>query len=213
MIVIRRGKNLRYESAVDVFQADHGHWTIDPAQEMFDATKLHISRYNCIISFSAGISAAGHPVFIEKNRRGLGDVLERFEQRGRTITFCYFLLGLAWVRNEWDAIKRMLAKVEALPADSVDELCEALCERVPELSSSELELCFQELKSLCNAKERQQVVRLLAGQAAADGQVEPSEQGELSAIAAELGVAEELLGELVTEALTRVSSERPADRG
>lgn len=116
MIVIRRGKNLRYESAVDVFQADHGHWTIDPAQEMFDATKLHISRYNCIISFSAGISAAGHPVFIEKNRRGLGDVLERFEQRGRTITFCYFLLGLAWVRNEWDAIKRMLAKVSRDPA-------------------------------------------------------------------------------------------------
>ncbi|MBI4701280.1 MAG: TerB family tellurite resistance protein [Deltaproteobacteria bacterium] len=103
-------------------------------------------------------------------------------------------------------LRRQLRRIGALPDEAVEDLCDVLCARVPELSAAELELLFRELKSLCDAKERLQVLRLLAAQAASDGELAPAEHGELVAVATELGVPVEVLSELEVEALVRVET-------
>ncbi len=99
---------------------------------------------------------------------------------------------------ERDLIKGLFRHIDRLPRDGIDEVCTTLGERVPELTSADLKLCFQELKSLCDAKERRGVMRLLVNLAAVDGTVLPAERDEMLAIAANLNVPEEVVEKLVS---------------
>lgn len=100
-------------------------------------------------------------------------------------------------------LRQLFQHIDRMPPDGINTLCATLNENAPTLSDDEIELCYRELKSLCDADERLQVIRLLAGLATADGGIVPSEHGTLMKIAAELGVPEEALAEVEEEALTR----------
>ncbi len=110
------------------------------------------------------------------------------------------------LKSELDHLRVLFRDIDRMPAEGIDALCQTLNKHVPKLTEAELALCYQELKSLCDAKERLQVMRLLAGQATSDGAVAPSEHSELMAIAAELDVPLELIEDMEIEAL---SSEAP----
>lgn len=99
-------------------------------------------------------------------------------------------------------LRQLFQHIDRMPPEGINTLCGTLNAQVPNLSEDELQLCFRELRSLCNADERLQVMRLLAGLATADGGIVPSEHGTLMAIAAELDVQAEALAEVEDEALT-----------
>jgi uncharacterized tellurite resistance protein B-like protein len=99
---------------------------------------------------------------------------------------------------ERDLIKGLFRHIDRLPRDGIDEVCKTLGERVPELTSSDLKLCFQELKSLCDAKERRGVMRLLVSLAAVDGTVLPAERDEMLAIAGNLNIPQDVVEQLVS---------------
>jgi uncharacterized tellurite resistance protein B-like protein len=107
---------------------------------------------------------------------------------------------------ELDHLRVLFRHIDRMPPDGVDALCRTLNEHVPDVGEQELAACYRELKSLCNAKERLQIMRLLASQATSDGAVAPSEHSELVAIAAALDVPVGLIEDLEIEAL---SSEAP----
>jgi DnaJ like chaperone protein len=89
---------------------------------------------------------------------------------------------------EIEHLRSLLRGLERLPTDSVERVCRVLRERVPVLDREELESCFAELRSLCDAAERRKVMGLLAELARADGTVSVGETRELAAIADALGV-------------------------
>lgn len=102
---------------------------------------------------------------------------------------------------ELDRLRNLFRHIDRMPAGGIDALCALLDERVPHLTEAELGLCYRELKSLCDAAERRQVLRLLASQATADGHIVPSEHGALAEIARELGVDDQELAALELEAI------------
>jgi uncharacterized tellurite resistance protein B-like protein len=106
-----------------------------------------------------------------------------------------------FLQCELNQLHRLFEHVERLAPDAIDTLCTALNEHAEDLDDDELELCFHELKALCDADERLQVMRLLAAIATADGKIAPSEHGALMEVAAALGVAEGDLAHLESEAL------------
>lgn len=106
---------------------------------------------------------------------------------------------------EFDRLGVLFRHVDRMPEDGVASFCRTLNEIVPQLTPSELDLCYRELKSLCDAEERLQVMRLLASQATVDGTVAPTEHTELVAIARALDVPTELIEELEIDALTSES--------
>lgn len=112
----------------------------------------------------------------------------------------------ACARGERDHLDALFRHVDRMPAEGVAELCRTLEETVPKLSSADLERCGRELKSLCDAEERLQVMRLLARHATIDGEVRPAEHEELARIAAHLDVPTALLAQLEVDAL---ASEEP----
>lgn len=100
--------------------------------------------------------------------------------------------------------KRLLAlfeHIDRMPADGIDALWAALNEAAPRLSSAELSLCYSELKSLCDSGERRQVLRLLASQASADGEIHAEEHDALVEVATELGIPASEVADLEREAL------------
>jgi DnaJ like chaperone protein len=101
---------------------------------------------------------------------------------------------------ERDRLRALFRHVERMPTEGIDALCDALNRHVPELDESEIELCFRELKTLCDGAERMQVMRLLAGLASVDGGILASEHGELAAIAGRLGISPAALAKLEDEA-------------
>ncbi len=103
---------------------------------------------------------------------------------------------------EFERLNALFRHVERMPVGGAESLCNVLTEVVPKLTPSELGLCYRELKSLCNADERLQVVRLLASQASVDGAIAPSEHSELAKIADALGVPIDLVEPLAIEALS-----------
>jgi len=96
-----------------------------------------------------------------------------------------------------------------MPAEGIDDLCRTLEEHVPRLTPADVELCCRELKALCDAEERLQVMRLLAHQATVDGSVAPQEHEELARLAGHLDVPVELVSKLEVDALS--SSAPPLD--
>ena len=104
------------------------------------------------------------------------------------------------VRSERKHLNGIMRHIDRMPADQIDAFCELLAERAPKLSDDELQVCYRQLRSLCDAEERVQVLRLLASQAGADGSIETSEHSELLSIAVALGIEQEQLEELELEA-------------
>ena len=85
----------------------------------------------------------------------------------------------------------------------IDAVCRALHGKIPSMSEVELDLCYRELKALCDGRERLQIVRLLAHLATADGAMSPAEHEELVRIAEEIGIPISELEAVERETLPR----------
>jgi DnaJ like chaperone protein len=103
--------------------------------------------------------------------------------------------------KEDQALHTLLTNVGRISPASVDAVCDALQGKLPNVTDAELDLCFRELRSLCDHMERVEVVRLLLTLAAVDGDPSTSEHAQVDAIAQELGVS---IAEVV-----RASAPRP----
>lgn len=90
--------------------------------------------------------------------------------------------------KEDELLRALLAHVEGLAPSGIEAVCSALQGKLPSLREAEVDRCYRELKSLCNAEERAHVVRLLVRLAASDGAMTPAEKTEIEQIAYELGV-------------------------
>ena len=69
-----------------------------------------------------------------------------------------------------------------------------------ELTDEERAVCVRELKSICDGRERFEVVRLLAKVAAADGTLTAAERAELRHVASDLGVPDGEIDAIESEA-------------
>ncbi len=92
--------------------------------------------------------------------------------------------------SEEQTLRGLLAHIEGLSPEAIEAVTRALKGKLPELRDEELALCVRELKTLCDGRERVEVIRLLAKVAVADGRLTPAERAELHHVAADLGVAE-----------------------
>ncbi len=92
-------------------------------------------------------------------------------------------------RQEEQTLRDLLAHVDRLSPAGVEAVFQALKGKLPRVSDDELAICYRELKSLCDARERIEVIRLLARLAAVDGETSTAEHAELEGIAAELGIS------------------------
>lgn len=91
--------------------------------------------------------------------------------------------------KEDELLRELLAHVDGLAPSGVDAVCNALQGKLPALQDEEVDRCYCELRALCTASERVEVLRLLVRLAAADGAPSPAEQAEIQSIANELGVS------------------------
>ena len=98
-------------------------------------------------------------------------------------------------------MRDLLAHVDRLSPSGVEAVCGALHGKLPRLTADEEELCYREIRALCDGKERLEVMRLLARLAAADGGLQPEEEAELKTIAEEIGIEESDLLLVEREAL------------
>ncbi|WP_153821138.1 TerB family tellurite resistance protein [Polyangium spumosum] len=101
--------------------------------------------------------------------------------------------------NEEQTLRSSLAHINGLSSDAIEALTRALKGKLPELRDEELALCVRELKTLCDGRERVEILRLLAKVAAADGRLSPAERAELHNVAADLGVPESELAAVEEE--------------
>lgn len=112
----------------------------------------------------------------------------------RYIATVVVLLGkVAWAdgvvtQQEEANLRALLAHIEGLGSAGVDAVCSALRGKIPSFSDHEMELVYSEIRALCDGAERRQIMRLLVGLAAIDGQLSAPERRELEQIAEELGV-------------------------
>jgi DnaJ like chaperone protein len=107
---------------------------------------------------------------------------------------------------ELDHLARLFRHIDRMPPDGIDGLCRVLNDKVPELDEEEEALCLRELKALCDADERLQIMRLLASQATSDGHIVASEHGTLMEIARALDVPETEIEHIEIEAM---AADRP----
>jgi uncharacterized tellurite resistance protein B-like protein len=107
---------------------------------------------------------------------------------------CVLIAKVAWadgrLSDEEEAnLRDLLQHVDRISPSGVDAVCRTLKGKLPELTDEELNLCYRELKSLCDGRERFEIIRLLARLAAVDGATSTAEHVELEAIASHLGVS------------------------
>jgi uncharacterized tellurite resistance protein B-like protein len=107
--------------------------------------------------------------------------------------------------QEEQTLRDLLTHVDRLSPSGVDAVCQALKGKLPQVSDDELELCYRELKSLCDGRERVEVLRLLAQIAVVDGESSTAEHAELEAIAAELGISITDLATVEEEAASQIA--------
>ena len=93
-----------------------------------------------------------------------------------------------FTEGEEATLRRLLEHVDRFAPSSIDAVCASLRGNLTELREEERALCYRELKSLCDSRERVEVMRLLVRLAAADGAVSPQEASAIRAIGAELAV-------------------------
>ncbi|MDI1445110.1 TerB family tellurite resistance protein [Polyangium sp. 6x1] len=101
--------------------------------------------------------------------------------------------------GEETSLRGLLAHIEGLSPEAIEAVTRALKGKLPELRDEELTLCVRELKTLCDGRERVEVIRLLAKVAVADGRLSPAERAELHHVAADLGVPESELAAVEEE--------------
>ncbi|HVY46662.1 MAG TPA: TerB family tellurite resistance protein [Minicystis sp.] len=113
----------------------------------------------------------------------------------RYIAIVIVLLGKVAVADgrfsakEDQALHVLLTRVGRIAPDAVDRVCQALQGKLPSVTDAELELCYRELRSICDHQERVEVVRLLLELAEVDGDPCTSENAEVERVAQELGVS------------------------
>lgn len=113
----------------------------------------------------------------------------------RYIAVVVVLIGrVAWADGKLSAaeeqnLRELLAHIDRLSPSGVEAVCAVLRAEVPKVNEVELELCYRELKSLADARERVEILRLLAKLAVVDGDTSTAEHAELEAIAAALGIS------------------------
>src|SRR5690606_33070475 len=71
-------------------------------------------------------------------------------------------------------LRELLERCGRLAPHHLEELCNALDTQVPALEEAEIEACHREIRSLCDAAQRERVLELLARQAVSDGHLAPS---------------------------------------
>jgi uncharacterized tellurite resistance protein B-like protein len=124
----------------------------------------------------------------------------------RYIAIVIVLLGKVAVADgrfsakEDQALRALLTRVGRISPAGVDAVCEALHGKLPAVTPAELELCYRELRSICDHAERIEVVRLLLQLAEVDGDPCTSESAEIEHVASELGVS---LAEVLRVSLPR----------
>lgn len=105
------------------------------------------------------------------------------------------LLGkVAWADGqvtpkEAATLRALLAHIPGLAPAGVDAVCEVLHGKIPSFSDSEMDLVYRELRAICDSAERKQIIRLLLGVAAVEGNPTQAERSELVRISEELGVS------------------------
>jgi DnaJ like chaperone protein len=92
-------------------------------------------------------------------------------------------------QQEEQTLRELLGHVDRLTPAGVEAVTLALKGKLPQVTDAELALCFRELKSLCDGRERFEIIRLLARLAEVDGETSTAEHAELESIARELGVS------------------------
>ena len=113
----------------------------------------------------------------------------------RYIAVVVVLIGrVAWADGrlspeEERSLRDLLAHIDRLSPSGVEAVCAALRGQIPAVNDEELDLCYRELKSLCDGRERVEILRLLVKLAVVDGESSTAEHAELEAIAARLGVS------------------------
>ena len=93
--------------------------------------------------------------------------------------------------QEQSTLRSLLERVGRLSPSAVDAVCCTLERGMTDLTTGELDLCYGELKSLCDRQERLQILRLLVRMAAADGALSAAEATEIRSIGEKIGVAPE----------------------
>jgi len=126
----------------------------------------------------------------------------------RYIAIVVVLLGKVAVADgrfsakEDQALHTLLTRVGRISPAGVEAVCTALHGKLPAVTEAELELCYRELRSICDHNERIEVVRLLLQLAEVDGDPCTSESAEVERVAQELGVS---LAEVIRVSLPRGS--------
>lgn len=132
----------------------------------------------------------------------------------RYIAVVVVLIGrVAWAdgqlsQEEEQNLRELLAHIDRFSPAGIEAVCAALRGEAPKVNEGELELCYRELKSLCDARERREILRLLAKLAVVDGATSTAEHAELEAIAAELGISLMDLATVEHEAASQASQSR-----
>lgn len=108
--------------------------------------------------------------------------------------------------EEEQNLRELLARIDRLSPTGVEAVCGALRARAHKVDEEELALCFREIKSLCDARERVEILRLLARLAIVDGEASTAEHVELETIAAELGISLADLATVQEEVANQVES-------
>lgn len=125
----------------------------------------------------------------------------------RYIAIVVLLLSkVAWAdgrfsEGEDEALRGLLAHIDKISPSGVEAVCSAIRGKPLAVNEQELALCYRELKALCDARERMEVMLLLTELAAADGHPTDAERAALHSIADELGIS----AEEVTSAVKQVA--------
>ena len=137
----------------------------------------------------------------------------------RYIAIVIVLVGkVAWADGrltpqEEETLRELLAHINGLSPSGVEAVCAALRGKIPEVSEDELSLCYRELKSLCDRRERVEILRLLAKLAVVDGDASTAEHAELETIAAELGISIADLATVEEEAASEFRASHVVSKG
>ncbi len=111
MLIIRREGDPRAERAVRVTQSENGRfWWVNPRSQIVRATGCNVTRMGCIVSFAAGLKAAGHRVMIDDRRDGRHPHKYEFVFATHSNIMLYWLVGFAWGQRNWEELVRALQR-------------------------------------------------------------------------------------------------------
>lgn len=135
----------------------------------------------------------------------------------RYIAIVVVLIGrVAWAdgyfsEKEEQNLRELLAHIDRISPSGIEAMCAALRAGRAKVSEEELELCYRELKSLCDLRERREILRLLAKLAIVDGEASTAEHAELETIASELGISITDLATMEEEVASQVVPRLPGE--